>query len=76
MGLQIAHRQGLSRSLLPRNAWVLAVYFRVLWVVYRVAHATGLAGAASLLSTQLGGVARELLLIDEQIEYTFLVLRN
>jgi len=73
-GLRITHAQDLSSRLPRRSQPALAAYLHGLRAMHAVAELLSLPGVAAVLSNQLGGVARELLLHDESIQHTFLVL--
>lgn len=75
-GLRMQTHTDLSRQLYQRPRWALAGYLHALLLVHRGATALGLEAAAFHASTQIGGVARELLLHDGIIAYTFMVARR
>ena len=72
-GLRLDVVQDLSADLHERPRLALAGYFALLRMTYRLACAVGWDGLAATVSLQLGGVARELLLQEHAIQYTFLV---
>ena len=59
-----------------RAKWGLGAYFSVLLHVHAAASWAGLESLAFTLSTQIGGVARELLLHKDSISYSFMVARK
>lgn len=73
-GLRVAESIDLSSRLPRRSLPALVWYLMGLRAMHSAAELWGTAGTASVLSTQLGGVARELLLHGESIQYAFLVL--
>ena len=74
--LDLVMRTDLSSRLYARPRSVLAIYLELLLALHHSTSWLRLPTTAMHLSTQIGGVARELLLHDESIEYTFLVARR
>ena len=74
--LRLESHTDLSRQLYRRPRWALALYLRALLLVHRGAAVLGLSAAAFHASTQIGGVARELLLHEGSVAYTFMVARR
>ena len=75
-GLGLVSHQDLSPQLHHRAKWGLGAYFSVLLHVHAAASWAGLESLAFTLSTQIGGVARELLLHKDSISYSFMVARK
>jgi len=75
-GFRLAEHRPLSSKLMVRSRRGLATYFGMLQSTFRFATAAGMIGLASVISSQVGGVARELLLHDEAMEYSFLVFQK
>ena len=75
-GLRLTSATDLSAKLYQRPFWALSTYFRALLLVHRLSTALGLVGLSFQSSTQIGGVARELLLHHSTIGYTFMVARR
>jgi len=74
--LRLDRRVDLTSKLFQRPRWGLRLYFEGLLRLHRLASWVGMSGLAIQASTQIGGVARELLLHEGTIAYCFMVARR